>query len=239
MLQERYNKVQEIIKDTCQKANRDIDSVTLLAVSKFHTASLIVELAKLGHTHFAESYFKEAKDKIPQVEALLKEENSNLFELLQWHSIGHIQTNKAKEACKGYSFLHTIDSERLVLALDKVLAQKMHKQNILIEVNIGEEEQKSGVMPSECFKLVESVLNTSTLELQGFMCLPPFQTVEGENRKYFKALYELRDKLESEFGKKFPHLSMGTSSDYKEAILEGATFVRVGTDIFGEREYNK
>ncbi len=128
---------------------------------------------------------------------------------------------------------------RLVQALDKVLAQKMQKQSILIEVNIGEEEQKAGVFPQDLEALVERVLNTNTLDLQGFMCLPPFQTKAGENRKYFQALYELRNKLEAKFALSLPHLSMGTSSDFREAILEGATFVRIGTDIFGERDYTK
>lgn len=234
MLKENYYSVQEQIETSCKQAGRDIHSVTLLAVSKFHTASKVAELAKLGHRNFAESYIKEAKEKKKELETIL---DAELYSSLIWHSIGHIQTNKAKEVCVGYEFLHAVDSERLALALHTVLEKKEQKQKILLEINIANEEQKAGISLNECPKLIEKILKLPYLSIEGFMCLPPFQKKAGENRTYFKELYEVRNKMEETFHKSFPHLSMGTSSDYKEAILEGSTFIRVGTDIFGERMY--
>ncbi len=229
-----YLQVQENIANICSQASINKEDITLLAVSKYHDAKSVAEIAMLGHKHFAENYLKEAKEKKIELQQLLPKE---IYESLLWHSIGHIQTNKAKEACNDYEFLHTIDSERLVLALNKVLLQKQRKQKILIEVNIANEEQKAGVLAADCPKLIESILNLENFDLQGFMSLPPFQRKKGENRKYFAQMYELKQKMENEFAIKLNHLSMGTSSDYEEAILEGATFVRIGTDIFGEREY--
>ncbi len=245
MLEGNYRQVLENIENICKKAGRKVDSLNLLAVSKFHPAESIVEIAKLGQLHFAESYLKEAKEKKLQVKLQLKED---LYNKIQWHSIGHIQTNKAKDALDNYAYIHALDSERLALSLHKVLERKLHNpekelqfepQKVLIEVNIAKEEQKAGILEEECPLLIEKILALETLKLEGFMCLPPLQEKEGDSRKYFKALYELRNKMESEFRLSFPQLSMGTSGDYKEAIYEGATFIRIGTDIFGERQYNK
>ncbi len=239
MLEENYKQVLENIQSICSKAGRKIDSLELLAVSKFHSAQSVAEIAKLGQVHFAESYLKEAKEKKLQVKDLLSEE---LFKQIQWHSIGHIQTNKAKDALDNYAYIHALDSERLALALDKVLERKLHSteleaQKVLIEVNIAQEEQKAGVSIEDCPHLLEKILTLPTLKAEGFMCLPPLQEKDGDSRKYFKALYELREKMEQEFRIKLPHLSMGTSGDYEHAIYEGATFIRIGTDIFGERQY--
>ncbi len=235
MLETNYRQVLENIANACNLAQRKADDLTLLAVSKFHSAQSVVEIAKLGQVHFAESYLKEAKEKKLQVMDLLSEEEYNK---IQWHSIGHIQTNKAKDACDNYCLIHALDSERLAIALHKVLEKKEQKQDILLEINIANEAQKAGLSSDDCPYLIEKILELPYLQIKGFMCLPPLQEKEGDSRKYFKALYELRNKMEDKFQMKFPHLSMGTSGDYKEAILEGATFVRIGTDIFGEREYN-
>ncbi len=231
---DNYAKVQENIELVCQKAMRKRDEITLLAVSKYHSADSVAKLALLGQKDFAENYLKEAKEKRKELEEIL---DKNIYDSLSWHSIGHIQTNKAKDACDNYSYLHTIDSEKLLLAINKVLEKKSIKQKILIEVNIADESQKAGVSPENCSKLVEKILSLDNFLLKGFMCLPPFQRKEGENRKYFSKMYELKNAIEKEFSLTLPHLSMGTSSDYEEAIYEGATFLRIGTDLFGEREY--
>ncbi len=231
---ENYTKVKETISSVCKQAGRKTEEVNLLAVSKYHSAQSVAELALLGHKDFAENYLKEAKKKRQELESILKKE---IFDTLSWHSIGHIQSNKAKDACDNYLYLHTIDSEKLVFAINKVLEQKLQKQKILLEINIGNEAQKAGLLVDECPRLIEKILSIPSFALEGFMCLPPFQTKKGENRKYFAAMYELKVAMEKEFSLNLPHLSMGTSSDYEEAILEGATFVRIGTDLFGEREY--
>ncbi len=233
MLKEQYLNIQEQIKLACQDAHRDVESVQLLAVSKFHTAQAVAEIALLGHRNFAESYLKEAKEKRKELENILPKD---VFDNLIWHSIGHIQTNKAKDACTGYEYIHALDSERLATALSNVLEKKEKIQKVLIEVNIGEEPQKAGILPDSCPKLIEHILALlPNLSIQGFMCLPPLQTKSGENRRYFHKMYEIKNSMERLFDSSFPQLSMGTSSDYKEAIHEGATFVRIGTDIFGER----
>ncbi len=232
ILAHNYSKVLDKIQSSCLKANRNKEDVTLLAVSKFHPLSSIVNLAKLGQRNFAENYLKETKEKMQEIKTLLP---SDIVEKIQWHSIGHIQTNKAKDACNGYTCLHTIDSKKLIDALDKVLVQNLHVQNVLIEVNIANEEQKAGVLSKDCPNLVEYLLNRPNFNLQGFMCLPPIEQNAEDSRKYFKALYELKNAIEKEFSISLPHLSMGTSADYQEAILEGATLVRVGTEIFGNR----
>ncbi len=231
-IKENYSKVLDKINSACIKAERKKEDITLLAVSKFHPLSSIITLADLGQRHFAENYLKETKEKMQEIKTLLP---SNIVEEIKWHSIGHIQTNKAKDACNGYTCLHTVDSIKLVDALNKVLVQNLHTQNILIEVNIAKEEQKNGVIPNECHSLVEYILEKPNFNLQGFMCLPPIEQNPEDSRKYFKALYELKNKIEKEFSISLPHLSMGTSSDYQEAILEGATLIRVGTEIFGQR----
>ncbi len=232
LLSQNYSSVLDKIEKACLQAGRNIDSVNLIAVSKCHPISSIVALAKLGQRHFGENYLKEAKEKMEEIKTLLP---SDIVDEIQWHSIGHIQTNKAKDACNGYSCLHTIDSIKLIEALDKVLVQKLHKQSVLIEVNIANEEQKNGVLSKDCADLVEYLLNKPNFSLKGFMCLPPIEEDASKSRKYFNALYELKVKIEREFAIKLDHLSMGTSSDYQEAILEGASLVRVGTEIFGAR----
>lgn len=234
MLAENYKRLEENILSSCAQAHRKREDITLVAVSKFHTAEKVAQLAILGHKHFSENYFKEAKEKRKNLEALISPE---LYNSLYWHSTGHIQTNKAKDACDNYYLLHTVDSERLASALNKILEQRTQKQNILLEINIASEQQKNGVLPVDCPRLIEQILTLSQLNIQGFMCLPPMQRKEGENRKHFNSLYELKCSMEKLFSTSFPHLSMGTSADYKEAILEGATFIRIGTDIFGQREY--
>ncbi len=231
---ENYAKVTENIISACKQAGRNIEEVGLLAVSKYHSAQSVAELALLGHRHFAENYLKETKNKRLELENILDKE---IFDSLSWHSIGHIQSNKAKDACDNYLYLHTIDSEKLALAIHKILEKKLVKQKILLEINIGNEASKAGLNAEDCPRLIEKILSMPNFSLEGFMCLPPFQTKKGENRKYFSELYELKCAMEKEFSIKLPHLSMGTSSDYEEAILEGASFVRIGTDLFGEREY--
>ncbi len=258
-LASNLQEVQESVKKACKEAGRNFDTVNLLAVSKFHSAEAVASLALLGHRQFAESYFQEAKQKRIELKELLPKE---IYEEIQWHSIGHIQTNKAKEVCDNYALVHAVDSERLILAINKAfakkyegishekknisetntennsLAQNLQKQNVLLEVNIAEENQKAGVPKKDCAKLIEKILESPYINLQGFMCLPPLQARAEDNRPYFKALYELRNEMESLFRISLPELSMGTSSDYTEAILEGATFVRVGTNLFGARNYD-
>ncbi len=230
-LEERWRRVMDGKAEAEKGAGREVGSVRLLAVSKFHPASSIAELFRLGQVDFGENYMQEARAKQTELADLA----------IRWHAIGPVQTNKAKEVAGHFSLLHTLGSEALARAVLRRLPEGA-VQDALIQVNIGEEPQKSGVAPADIFSFVETLLeggltaeNGSQLRLRGLMCLPP-NCGEGElARPYFIRLRELRDGLESRFGLELPELSMGMSGDYRQAIEEGATIIRVGTDIFGER----
>jgi pyridoxal phosphate enzyme (YggS family) len=230
-LEERWRRVMEGKAEAERGAGREVGSVRLLAVSKFHPASSIAELFRLGQVDFGENYMQEARAKQAELADLA----------IRWHAIGPVQTNKAKEVAGNFSLLHTLGTEALARAVLRRLPAGA-VQDALLQVNIGEEPQKSGVAPSAIFNFVETLLeggltveNGAQLRLRGLMCLPP-NCGEGElARPYFVRLRELRDGLESRFGLELPELSMGMSGDYRQAIEEGATIIRVGTDIFGER----
>ena len=230
-LEERWRRVMDGKAEAEKGAGREVGSVRLLAVSKFHPASDIAELFHLGQLDFGENYMQEARAKQAELSDLA----------IRWHAIGPVQTNKAKEVAGHFSLLHTLGSEALARAVLRRLPEGA-VQDALIQVNIGEEPQKSGVVPAELFSFVETLLEGgltsetgAQLRLRGLMCLPP-NCGEGElARPYFIRLRELRDGLESRFGLVLPELSMGMSGDYRQAIEEGATIIRVGTDIFGAR----
>jgi len=230
-LEERWRRVMEGKAEAEKGAGREVGSVRLLAVSKFHPASDIAELFHLGQLDFGENYMQEARAKQAELADLA----------IRWHAIGPVQTNKAKEVAGHFSLLHTLGSEALARAVLRRLPEGA-VQDALIQVNIGEEPQKSGVAPADLFSFVETLLEGgltsetgAQLRLRGLMCLPP-NCGEGElARPYFIRLRELRDGLESRFGLELPELSMGMSGDYRQAIEEGATIIRVGTDIFGAR----
>ena len=230
-LEERWRRVMEGKAEAEKGAGREVGSVRLLAVSKFHPASDIAELFHLGQLDFGENYMQEARAKQAELADLA----------IRWHAIGPVQTNKAKEVAGHFSLLHTLGSEALARAVLRRLPEGA-VQDALVQVNIGEEPQKSGVAPADLFSFVETLLEGgltsetgAQLRLRGLMCLPP-NCGEGElARPYFIRLRELRDGLESRFGLDLPELSMGMSGDYRQAIEEGATIIRVGTDIFGAR----
>lgn len=230
-LEERWRKVLEGKAEAERKAGREPGSVRLVAVSKFHPAEAIAELYRLGQKDFGENYMQEARGKQKQLAELD----------IRWHAIGPVQSNKAKEAAGHFALLHTLSS----LSLAKALLRRLPEgtvQDVLVQVNIGEESQKSGVVPAElaCFfeDLLEQKLVTAEgagLRVRGLMCLPP-NCGEGElARPYFVRLRQLRDAMEERFGLSLPELSMGMSGDYVQAIEEGATMIRVGTEIFGPR----
>ena len=231
LLEERWRGVLDTMSETVRRAGRGEDSVRLVAVSKFHPASDIAELCRLGQKDFGENYIQEARAK--------QEELAGLD--IRWHAIGPVQTNKAKEVAGRFSLLHTLDRMELARALGRRLPEGV-TQNTLIQVNIGEEPQKSGVHPADLPALFEELLTQQLivaegpgLRVRGLMCLPP-RCGEGEEaRPYFRRLRELRDELVRRFGMELPELSMGMSGDYREAIEEGATIIRVGTEIFGPR----
>ncbi|MBO6002624.1 MAG: YggS family pyridoxal phosphate-dependent enzyme [Mailhella sp.] len=230
-LEERWRRVLDGMAEAERHAARPTGSVRLVAVSKFHPASDIAELCRLGQRDFGENYVQEARAK--------QQELADLD--IRWHAIGAVQSNKAKDVAGRFFLLHTLASESLARALARRLPGGA-VQDVLIEVNIGEEPQKAGVMPPDMPAFMEALLKGGLvseggpgLRLRGLMCLPP-RCGEGEEaRPWFVRLRELRDSLARQSGLALPELSMGMSGDYRQAIEEGATIIRVGTEIFGPR----
>lgn len=220
-------RVKAEIADACKAHGRQTEDVRLVAVSKFHPEQVLREAACAGQRDFGENYVQEA----------IAKQNSlrDLDKPIRWHLIGHIQSRKAKDIAGKFDLIHTLDSIKLADALNRHMDGQA-KQKVLIEVNVGREPQKSGIMPELTSGLVKHTLeNCPGLELHGFMCMAPLYNSGDKARPWFADLRELRDRVEREFGVALPELSMGMSGDFRSAIAEGATIVRIGTSIFGPR----
>lgn len=226
-IKENVERILERIEKACHEAGRSTDSVKLLAASKTRTPKEIEEAFESGIKLFGENRVQEAKEKIPLLSHLP----------IQWHMIGHLQTNKVKKALELFDCIQTVDRESLVRELDKRLLSLGRKLPVLIEVKLSPEETKHGCPLEDLERLTELVLSKETLELKGLMTVPPYFEDIDKVRPYFAKLRELKEKLEQSFNVKLPELSMGMSHDFEAAILEGATIVRIGTAIFGERNY--
>ena len=221
-IQTNLEAIEQRIVAACQKAGRDRDEVKLIAVSKRKPFEAVLEAAEAGQVLFGENRVQEAQTKIP-----LCPQN------LHWHLIGHLQSNKAKMAASGlFRMIHSVDSKKLLLALDQHAVTPLP---ILIQVNISGEGSKSGCAPDEAAALIGIANSCSQVEVHGLMTIPPFTPDPEKARTHFSNLRKLRDELQQSTGTPLPELSMGMSSDFEIAIEEGATFVRVGTDIFGQR----
>ncbi|MFZ5762055.1 MAG: YggS family pyridoxal phosphate-dependent enzyme [Thermodesulfobacteriota bacterium] len=209
------------------RAGRAPESVTLVAVSKYVPVERIAEAMAAGQELFGENYLQEAEEKIGQLPAALK-----------WHCIGHLQSNKAKAAATLFHMVETVDRIKLARMLDKYAAEAGRLLPVLIQVNVGREAQKAGVLPEEATALLGEMRELAHLEVRGLMTMPPFFDQPEAARPYFRALRELAEALASK-GLLGTHgaieLSMGMSGDFEVAIEEGATLVRVGTALFGAR----
>ena len=207
-------------------AGRDPGSVTLIAVGKTFSADVVRDAVAAGAVHLGENRVQEAAAKRPHVAGA------------SWHLIGPLQRNKAGLALDTFDVIHTIDRAELVDRL-ALLLERDHPGRqlpVLLEVNVGDEDQKAGVQPADCEALLRHALECSALEVEGLMAIPPFADDPEASRPYFHLLGELRDRLQDTTGHSLPHLSMGMSHDFEIAIAEGATFVRVGSAIFGPRD---
>lgn len=212
---ENVTAVEARIHAACERAGRRREEVTLVAVSKTFPAASIDEAIAAGIKEIGENRVQEARDKKPEVRGDAR-----------WHLVGHLQSNKAKDAVRLFDVIESLDS--IDLAQKIALAGKPQAQDVLLQVNIGDEPQKSGVPPAEVESAVRAIRQMSSLRLLGLMALPPICTPE-ETRQYFRRLRAMRDQLGLE------HLSMGMSEDFETAIEEGSTMIRVGRAIFGER----
>jgi hypothetical protein len=222
---QRLQQTLEEIEAAARKAGRESGEISLVAVSKLHPPEAVNALAEAGHRDFGENYVQEALDKQQQV----------LHRDLRWHFVGRVQTKKAKYLPGRFHLVHTIDSAKLAEALDRRCDSEEVEQPVLLQVNLAGEAQKGGVSPEDTPSLAETVLASKRLVLSGLMCMPPFFDDPERSRPYFAALRSLKEDLEGRLGLHLPHLSMGMTNDFVQAIEEGATLLRVGTRIFGER----
>lgn len=227
---ENYLAVEEKVKEACRRAGRNRDEVTLIAVSKTKPMSMMEELLPLGVVDFGEN----------KVQELTAKEEA-LPSGLHWHMIGHLQRNKVKYIVDKAYLIHSVDSLRLAEAVSQETVKKGVTANILIEVNVAGEDSKFGVAPEETAALAEAISKLPNIAVKGLMTIAPFVENAEENREVFRNLRKLSVDIEE---KKFNNvtmavLSMGMTGDYEVAIEEGATMVRVGTGIFGERDYSK
>ena len=228
MLRDNIAAIRERIIRAAERSGRQAKEVKLVAVSKTVDAGAIKEAIKTGLRIFGENRVQEARDKI----AILRFEAAN--QDLEWHLIGHLQRNKAKYAVGLFELIHSVDSVALADELQRQADKAGRAQRILVEVKLSEEDTKAGIAEKDLAALVEHISGLKDLVLEGLMMMPPFFGNPEEARPYFRRLRELRDELQNK-GFKLHELSMGMSNDFEVAIEEGATLVRVGTSIFGER----
>lgn len=223
-------RVKRSIAEAARAAKRNPDEIRLIAVSKTHSHEAVAAAIEAGHQDFGESTTQEALAKISRLA------NPSIT----WHFIGHLQTNKAKFIPGNFSWLHSLDSLDLARKLSRRAQELSANLNILIEVNVMGDPKKHGIAPEALLDFIEkfSKENLPALSLRGLMTIGPYDAPEKELRRCFAQLRELRDSCHERFALRgFTELSMGMSGDYLEAIMEGATMVRVGTAIFGERDY--
>ena len=218
-------RVQECIERAAAESGRPAEAVTLIAVTKTHPAEVIEIAYDAGIRHFGENRVREWEAK--------RERVANLD--ATWHLVGHLQRNKAKRAAEIFSCVDSVDSVSLAGKLDNA-RQALAKLPVLLEVRTDAAETKSGVAPDDVQSVADAVLSMKYLELRGLMTVPPQFAATDSARPYFRLLRDLRDALERRYQKRFPVLSMGMSNDFETAIEEGATEVRLGTALFGERE---
>ncbi len=223
---ERLFRVRERIERSCARAGRDPSGVTLVAVSKFHPAEAVSAMYACGQRLFGENYVQEALAKMEALDA----------PDIQWHFIGRLQKNKAKFVVGRFALVHTLDSLDLAQTLQKRALAAGVVQPVLIQVNLDDEPQKAGVAEADAPALAEAVAGMDRLALEGLMILPRALDDPEASRPAFAGLRTLRDSLAARLGRPLPVLSMGMSGDLEAAVEEGATHVRVGTDLFGPRE---
>ena len=211
-----------------KKAGRDPGRIKLVAVSKTVEPARIRDAIEAGVTILGENYIQEARRKIEEI-----------GHGVQWHMVGHLQSNKSKYAVTLFDYIHSVDSISLAREIDRRAAQKGRSIRALVEVNLSGEASKFGIGPDEAMELIRQIASLKNVFIEGLMTMPPYFDDPEKARPYFIRLRELRDRIRAEGveGVQVDELSMGMSGDFEAAIEEGATMIRVGTAIFGERRY--
>jgi pyridoxal phosphate enzyme (YggS family) len=231
LLQENLTRVRDRIASAAARANRNAAAITLVAVSKTHPVEALIAAYELGVRHFGENRVEEAATKLPVFRAAIGDP------AVVFHMIGHLQSRKAADAVAVFDRVHSVDSVKLAQRLARFATKPLP---ILLEVNVSGEASKygfDGARRNELFSAVEVIAQAPNLHLDGLMTMAPLVADPEQARPVFRALRELRDEIEARYSTvKLPHLSMGMTDDFEVAIEEGATLVRIGRAIFGERE---
>ncbi len=221
---ERLAAVRHRLEQASDRAGRISSEISLVAVSKTHPPEAVREAVEAGQTLFGENRVQEARAKIPLVGVPAR-----------WHYIGRLQKNKVRQALPLFELLHGVDSAALAADIDRIAGEEGLRPRILLEVNLAGETSKIGFTPQDLREQMAEMLRLQQVQIDGLMTVPPPTEEPEDSRRHFVALRELRDGLRREFGLRLPELSMGMSTDYEVAVEEGATLVRVGTALFGER----
>ncbi len=221
---ENYQAIHQRIANACARANRDPESVTLLAVSKGMPPVFIEEAAGVGQVFFGENKVQEAKAKIPLSPSRCR-----------WHLIGHLQSNKCRDAVQLFEMIESVDSVPLAAELNKWADKFSRRVHVLLEVNVAGEASKFGLKPEQVVDACVAINELPRLEVHGLMTIAPWTPEAEKVRPAFRHLRELKESCEQKLGAPLPHLSMGMSGDFEVAIEEGSTIVRIGTALFGPR----
>jgi pyridoxal phosphate enzyme (YggS family) len=226
-IEENYQRIRERIARAAERSSRRPEEITLVAISKTQSPAAIEAAFAAGVREFGENRVQEFEEKQPKLAGISA----------QWHLVGHLQSNKARRAATLFQAIDSVDSLALAQRLDRAVAEvsAAEKLSVLLEVRLAPEETKNGVEVALLPALAEGVLSLRHLHLRGLLCIPPFFEEPERARPYFRCLRELRDAVCQRHGCNLPELSMGMSHDFEMAIEEGATQVRIGTAIFGER----
>jgi pyridoxal phosphate enzyme (YggS family) len=224
LIAENLERVREQIAQAAAKADRLVDEIELVAITKTHPAEKVREAMEAGQNLFGESRVQEARVKIPDLPSSLR-----------WHFVGHLQKNKVRHALPLFELIHSVDSLALAQDMNRIAEEDGAHLRVLLEVNVAGEGSKFGFAPGKLREEMELLLVLPRLSIEGLMTVPPLAEAAEMSRKFFVQLRELRGVLESEFDLRLPQLSMGMTNDFTVAVEEGATLVRVGTAIFGER----
>src|SRR6266478_6429752 len=225
---ENLERVRLQIAQTAAKVGRAVDEIELVAISKTHDAVKVREAIEAEQRLFGESRVQEARVKIPELPSNLR-----------WHFVGHLQKNKIRHALPLFELIHSVDSLALAQDINRIAEEDGLHPRVLLEVNVAGEGSKFGFQPDKLRAEMESLLALPRLSILGLMCIPPIAEEAEASRKYFVQLRKLRDRLQIKFRVDLAQLSMGMTQDYPVAVQEGATLVRVGTAIFGERSRKK
>ena len=224
LIAENLERVREQIAQAAAKVGRAVDEIELVAISKTHDAAKVREAIEAGQTLFGESRVQEARVKIPELPSNLR-----------WHFVGHLQKNKIRHALPLFELTHSVDSLALAEDINRIAEEDGLHPRVLLEVNVAGEGSKFGFQPDKLRAEMESLLALPRLSILGLMTIPPIAEEAEASRKYFVQLRELRARVQTEFHVDLAQLSMGMTQDFAVAVEEGATLVRVGTAIFGER----